>query len=254
MIPGMEEKQDRAFAAHVRDLFTIAQEKHITRFSAFLDLHQALLARRLAASAGYDNYVFFAGHPDGERVMLGVFAPFEEPADWAFPIEPLTVSFREEDALGHRDFLGSLTGLQIGREAVGDILVEQGRAVLFVSDKIAPLIQSELTKVGRCGVRVTRGYTEPLPVLHRYEDRVANVPSLRLDCLVASVTKLSREKSAQMIRAQLVSVNGAVKTETSWNLDEGDVLSICGYGKFLFAQVAHTTKKGRLQILCKKYV
>ena len=37
-------------------------------------------------------------------------------------------------------------------------------------------------------------------------------------------------------------------------LCEGDVLSVRGYGKYLVAQVLSETKKGRLHLLCKKYV
>ncbi len=45
------DRQDQAFTAHILDLFTIAQQKYVTRFTGFLDMHQLALARR-AASTG----------------------------------------------------------------------------------------------------------------------------------------------------------------------------------------------------------
>ena len=42
------DRQDQAFTAHILDLFTIAQQKYVTRFTGFLDMHQLALARRAA--------------------------------------------------------------------------------------------------------------------------------------------------------------------------------------------------------------
>lgn len=248
------DRQDQAFTAHILDLFTIAQQKYVTRFTGFLDMHQLALARRAAASCAYPNHSFFGGHPGGERVMLGVFAPYEEPDEAAFPIVPLTLTFRAEDPIGHRDILGSLTGLEIRREAVGDILMGEGLAVCFVTDAVAPVVLNELAKVGRCGVRVREGLPDALPALYRYADVPINVSALRLDCVAAALLHLSREKAAQAVRSGAVSLNGAPEQEVSRMLCEGDVLSVRGYGKYLVAQVLSETKKGRLHLLCNKYV
>lgn len=248
------DRQDQAFTAHILDLFSIAQQKYVTRFTGFLDMHQLALARRAAASHAYPNHSFFGGHPGGERVMLGVFAPYEEPDEAAFPIVPLTITFRAEDSIGHRDILGSLTGLEIRREAVGDILMGEGLAVCFATEAVAPVILNELTKVGRCGVTVAEGLPAELPALHHYSDMPVNVSALRLDCVVAALLRLSRGKAAQTVRSGAVFLNGAPEQEVSHMLCEGDVLSVRGYGKFLVAEVLSETKKGRLHLLCKKYV
>lgn len=251
---ALADKKEQAFAAHICDLLEIARKSYTARFSGFLDARQLVLARGCVSALGNPEHLFFGGYPGAERVMLGAFAPYERPDEAAFPIVPLTISYRAQDAPGHRDLLGSLTGLAIGREALGDILVGEECAVCFASAAVAPVILNELKKVGRCGVRAREGMPETLPALHRYADLPLIVTSLRLDCVVAAVAGLSREKAAQAIRSQLVAVNGAVLTQTSDPLCEGDVFSIRGYGKYLFAQVLSPTKKGRLHILCRKYV
>lgn len=248
---ALADKKEQAFAAHICDLLEIARKSYTARFSGFLDARQLVLARGCVSAA---EHLFFGGYPGAERVMLGAFAPYEQPDEAAFPIIPLTIGYRAQDAPGHRDLLGSLTGLAIGREAIGDILVGGEYAVCFVSSAVAPVILNELKKAGRCGVRVCEGMPEVLPALHRYADLPLIVTSLRLDCMVAAVAGLSREKAAQAIRSQLVAVNGAVLAQTSGMLCEGDVFSIRGYGKYLFKQVLSSTKKGRLHILCRKYV
>lgn len=248
----LTEKQDKAFAAHISDLFLSAQKNNTTRFSGFLDMHQLVLARQIAESSGYCNYLFSAGYPDGERAVLGVFPPYG--TEESFPIVPITLRFRKEDSIGHRDVLGSLMGLEITREAIGDILIGDGIAVIFVANTVAPIVLNELKKVGRCGVKLTEEMPESLPPLHKYLDIFAVVSSLRLDCIVAAMTGMSRDKSSQTIKSQLVFVNGATEYEPSCKISEGDVVSIRGFGKFLFANVVKTTKKDRLQILYKKYV
>lgn len=248
------DKKDAVFSAYLLDQLSIAQEKYVTRFTGFLDMNETSVARRVLAAQGYDGFLFSAGYPDGERVMLGVFAPGDTPQESDFPIVPITFRFREEDLLGHRDFLGSILALGVKRETIGDILIGGGIAVLFTTATVAPVIMGELTKIGRHGVKTSVGLPDKLPAQHQYEDRQLNVSSLRLDCVIAAMLGLSREKAAQTIRSQLVSVNGALDAELSSMLREGDIVSVRGFGKFLFAQVLSVTKKDRLRVLCKRYI
>lgn len=246
------EKQDLAFSAHIRDLFLLAQQKSTTRFTGFLDMHQLVMARQIALSSGYSNFTFFSGYPNGERAILGVFSKYR-PQE-SFPITPITLRFRKEDHIGHRDILGSLMGLEITRESIGDILVGDGIAVVFVLNTVSSIILNELKKVGNCGINIIEGMPPILPPLHKYLDVTAVVSSLRLDCIVAAMAGISRDKSCQTIKSKLVFVNGSSVCNPSRKVLEEDVVSIRGFGKFLFANVLKTTKKGRLQILYKKYV
>ena len=100
--------------------------------------------------AYFDNYIFFGGYGNSERKMLGLF--FDEPCEDCFPISAVEFSFRKCDKLTHRDFLGALMSLGIERETVGDILVEDGRAVVFVKTELSDYIMSQISKVGRVGI------------------------------------------------------------------------------------------------------
>lgn len=248
----MPELQERAFAAHIEDLLCAAGRRYKTRFTGFLDLRQAAVARRLAAHTEA-GILFYGGSPDAERVMMGAFAPDEIPDAQAFPIVPVTVSFRLEDPVGHRDLLGSLLGLGLSREAVGDLLLEKGRAVCFLTPTAADLALRELQKAGKWGLRVTRGYTGELPE-KKFEKLSVNVSAFRLDCVVAALTNLSREKAQQMVRAQLVCVDGITVQEPARQIVAGNILSLRGYGKFVFDSTLRTTKKDRLVLEFRKYV
>lgn len=248
----MPDLQERAFAAHIEDLLRAAGRGYKTRFTGFMDLRQAAIAQRLAARTEA-GILFYGGFPDAERTMMGAFAPDETPVVEAFPIVPVTVAFRQEDAVGHRDLLGSLLGLGLSREAVGDLLLEKGRAVCFLTPAAAELALGELQKAGKWGLRVTCGFVGELPE-KKFERLPVNVSALRLDCVVAALTKLSREKAQQMIRAQLVCVDGVTVQEPARQIAQGNILSLRGYGKFVFDSTLRTTKKDRLVLEFRKYV
>lgn len=242
------------FSDRVEDLFSIAETRSIPKFSPFLDERQQALARQVAAKSR-GNYLFYSGHPgEGDRLMLGVFPDYCEPDGELFPIVPITVHYRRQDTLSHRDFLGALMGLMIKREAIGDILVGEGLGVLFVTEPVAGVVLDELLKVGSCGVSCQRGLPEELPSAHQYQSMGGTVSSLRLDCVVALVTNLSREKASQLIRSGQVSKNAQPMDSISKEVEEGDKLSIRGYGKFLIGPAGAVTKKGRIHLECKKYI
>lgn len=84
--------------------------------------------------------------------------------------------------------------LGIERETVGDILVEDGRAVVFVKAELSDYVKSQISKVGRVGVKVDDADLSKLPQGRGVEEKTFIVSSLRLDNIVAAVCKLSREK------------------------------------------------------------
>ena len=61
--------------------------------------------------------------------------------------------------LTHRDYLGSLMGLGLTREKLGDILLSQQGAQVVVLREVLPILLSQWEKVGRYPVRLT-----PIPL------------------------------------------------------------------------------------------
>jgi RNA-binding protein YlmH len=155
--------------------------------------------------------------------------------------------------LSHRDFLGALLSLNIKRETIGDILVGDSNAVVFVTNTVAPLILSEITKIGRVGVKVSDSVLDVLPIREEFEDIFGTVSSLRLDSVVSVMTGLSREKASEIILAKRVSLNHFECTSVSKTLKQADVISIRGYGRFILNEASGLTKKGRIKVNIKKY-
>lgn len=241
------------FRSRVEDLFSIVRRQQVVKFSHFLEEGQQAVVAQVARELQEQRWLLYGGGADCERAMLGVFPDYLEPGPEAFPIVPLLFRYRPEDRLQHKDFLGSLMALQIKRESVGDIQTAQGQTLLFVQESVARLIEQEVRKVGRVGVACARYSGEGFVYERAFSPVEGTVSSLRLDCVVALLTRCSREKSAQMITAGLVSVNGLPAAAGSRPVAAGDKLSIRRCGRFLLESVGELTKKGRIHIRCKKY-
>ncbi|MEG1687425.1 MAG: YlmH/Sll1252 family protein [Angelakisella sp.] len=246
------DKEVAQLAARLSDLTSRCLTRGIPVFLGFLDTAQRTVAtERLKHFSG--SIVFWGGYPDAERTFLGLSADSEPPAKGYFPFRCVQFRWREEDSLTHRDFLGSLMALGIKREAVGDIAVEPGCAVAFLSEHAAQVALSEITKIGRAGVTVTE-----IPVGSKVPERsflpvTGTVASLRLDCVTALLSNNSRSASAKCIVSGLVAVNGIAETSVDRLLAPGDKLSIRGTGKFLFEGQDGVSRKDKLRLKFQKY-
>ncbi len=105
------------------------------------------------ARGSHEHTLFWGGYPDAERVFFGAFPDFMEPDAKAFPIAALTAAFRRQDRLTHRDFLGALLHAGLERSSLGDILTEEGRAVIFCRREVSGFLCTQVEKIGGVGVQ-----------------------------------------------------------------------------------------------------
>lgn len=243
--------QSELLDKRIFDTADICLKANKPKFLGFLSAEEAVLAQKILKGIKVE-YCFFGGYEDADRVMLGCFPEWDE--ERKFPIIPLTVTFRKSDSLTHRDFLGSLMGLGLKRETVGDILIEEGRGVIFLTDETAGYVISQLEKIGRVGVEIKKGFSLPLPQASRLQDFSETIPSSRLDAVVSAVAKLSRSDAAEKIEAGLVAVNSVVCEKVTKSVFAGDIISIRSKGKYVIDSLEDKTRKGRFILKFKKYV
>lgn len=230
-----------------------AATRNITLFSRFLNLAQqkeAEIAARKASAA----YRFFGGAEDCERQMLGVSGD-EAPDECLFPLICLKItpkSAKFSSPLQHRDVLGSLMGLGIERELIGDIIIREDAAYLFCSDKMAAFISESITQIGHTAVRCCEAEAPQGPVRSVREVRV-QVTSPRLDAIVAHLFKLSRGDAQTLFRQGRIMVDDSVCERTDYLLKEGQVISVRGFGRARYLGVESTSKKGKSNLLIALY-
>lgn len=221
-------------------------------YLGFLDESEAAFCRDYLRGE-YVGHVLWGGYEGAERVIAGFFPDYMEPHTDGFPITALTFIYRAEDRLGHRDFLGAFMQLGIERSVIGDILVSSGRTVAFVREEMGRYLSDNLQKVGRVGIKIEKGYQDPLPAIREYRDISGVVASDRLDCIAALLCRTSREKAARLIASGAVQVNHQEILAVDRRLQDHDIISIRGHGKFVLDSFGPLTGKGRLTVKCRKY-
>lgn len=248
--------EDRLLVSHFLDMIEICEKSYVPRFSAFLDERQIILAKSFMEEQGCKEYKLYGGYDSASRMVLGVFPEYWEVREneWEdFPVSALRFRFRAADKLSHRDFLGSFMSRQIKRNMLGDIIVGSGTAAVIVHDTVKPVLMSEISKIGSVGVSVSEGDISDLHIEQSFTEKSGTVSSLRLDGVISLAAGISREKSASLIKGGYAAVMYETIQSVSYQLSQGDIFSVRGYGKFILHSVNGKTKKDRIHITIKKY-
>ncbi len=250
--------EDRLVLAKILDRAEQTRNRNVPAATDFLSPAQLAQARELLRLAGFPETgcAALGGYETAERRLL-LFLPDwleAEDAQTQSPIRCLRAAFREEYKLTHRDFLGSLMGMGIVREKVGDILVGPDSADLIVLDTVADFLLQSWDSAGRARLSVSA--IEPdnlhIPAVSCREAR-DTVSSLRLDAVASSGFRMARGKAAALIESGKVQVNWRECVKPDKLLTAGDTVSARGFGKFELAEVGGVTKKGRTSIVLKIY-
>ena len=246
---------DEILLSHLKDLSAKADRTGRFTFTDFLNLDE----QNTLQIAGREliRYECFGGVAGCERVIARFGDPEEMGYEAPFPvvcvkISPLQQKFADE--LSHRDILGAVMNLGIERCCSGDIVLRDNVAYLFTLERIAPFICENLMKVKHTSVSCEVTDAPPEGELFRTEALTVNVSSLRADCVVAAVWRLSRGNAEKLFAAQKVFINGRLTESCSAQLKENDIVSVRGTGRFVYKTVSGNSKKGRLFVEIEKYV
>lgn len=247
----------RVTLSRVLDKMESAQRKQSPECTAFLSPRERMTAEQMLRAAGSGSFVSLGGYGDAERRTL-LFLP-----DWMEPefIQPeefialLRCTWFREDTLTHRDFLGSLMGMGVRRDTVGDILVGDGSCDLVVLPTVAGFLKDSLQSAGRVRLRVEQIALSELRVPKQERKVIRDtVAALRLDSVLAVGFSISRSKAAELIASGRCAVNWQETTKSDLAVKEGDVLSCRGLGKCRLGEVGGLSRKGRINITMERYL
>lgn len=197
---------ERLFVRRLGDLVQVVRQRGTSRSTPFLSDRQQELARAALAGLGFEGYAFDGGYPDAERRILRLFGEYgaQEPLP---AVCLFAQTLRADRALTHRDYLGALMSLGIRRECIGDILLSEDGAYLFVLDTVAPLVCDELSSVGRCSVCVCAGRAEELPGPGRAPGTDGDGGLAEAGRCAGRHAHISRGDAVQLVKSGMVEVN-----------------------------------------------
>ena len=119
---------------------------------------------------------------------------------------------------------------------------------------MAPFIYENLTRIRHTTVTVTEEDVSDISYTPKLEEIAGTVASVRLDTLLALAFGSSRSKLVALIEGGKVFVNGRLMTTNSYQIKEGDIVSVRGMGRFQYEGIRSQTKKGRYYVAIQKYV
>lgn len=261
--------------SRIDDAIAKAERGSVARLSFLTPRERKQTERLLHARGAWEQACFFGGYPTAERVCLFLLPEYMNamlPAPpTACSADEITALLEEElseavcavrikgsgyRTLTHRDYLGSVLGLGLERDALGDIAVQnEHEAVVFCPATIAGFLCESLTKVASDTVKckpwtLDESFTDG----RRYQPVSDTVASARLDCVVAALTNLSRDEAQSAVRTGLVEVDFEPTERVDLTLEPPVTVSVRGFGRFVLRGFEGETRKGRLRLKADKLI
>jgi RNA-binding protein YlmH len=242
-------EDNKLILSRLNDLSEQREKYNYTVFSKFVSLKEQQIAKKMK------NISMLGGYEGAERKVIAFYPDYVNPETIEWPISTIKIIAADKTEYSHRDFLGSLIGLGIKREVLGDIIVTPDFALLFCLNTICEFIRQNLKTVSRSSVSCSLADLKDLRIPERkYEEITGSVASLRLDSVLSVAIGKSRSFSQEILSAGAVQLNYNEITDLSHIMNAGDILSVRGYGKFIFDGNSHISKKGRNIIKLRKYI
>ena len=249
----IEEKQ---LISRAGDIGYLADKQYTMKYMGFLSpAERVCVSKQFRPPAGI-KAEFWGGYEDSERTLLLCYPEDFSREDFGeLPLAVLKIEGRDLSSLSHRDYLGSLIGLGLKREKIGDILPNADCCYVLVLREILPYILLNLTKIGNTGVRVSETAPETISVPQKQTETIeGTVSALRLDSVLALALHTSRSKAVEWLRSGRVMLNWETAEDASKTIKEGDMLSVRGFGRVRLAAVNGRTRKERIHIRLEKFI
>ena len=197
----------------------------------------------------------WGGYPQAERQRIGITRPeipLEQPQ---IPLAALDIAGNFLfDPANHRDFLGAILGTGIVRDKIGDIIVlgERGGQAIVVPE-LVDFLETSLTQVRSVPVKTQQIELSELKIRPPKTKEMTTVEaSMRLDAIASAGFGMSRSKMSDAINKGDVRVNWKEITQSSYNVEGGDLIAVRGKGRLQVGEVA-ITKKQRFRIQLTRF-
>lgn len=237
------------------DIEIVMRDKNVIT-TDFLNPYQRTLCYSILNKFMDIAYHEDGGYNDAERKVIIIYPDYLRytKLDSSISILKVTTNY-DFSKLTHKDILGSLMGLGIKREKIGDIIISEEFAEIIVSSELKNYIILNLEKIGSQGILVNEIDKEDIIIIEqKYKEIHTTVSSLRLDVIISAIYNLSRKNSSDIIKSGKVKVDFKPIDNISYNLNGGELISVRKKGRAKFENVLGESKKGKFRILAHKYI
>ena len=202
----------------------------------------------VSATIRYVEHVAYGGFGDAERKVLFIGVEnVENNSHLAL------VRVEASNKLSHRSVLGSLLGLGLKREMLGDIVIKDNFCDIIIVRNILDFVLTNVKYIGREKVKVQEvAFADIIVPEDTSKEIRTTVSSLRIDSVISAGFGISREQSASLVKGECVKVNHVLTTGTAKSVKVGDLISVRGKGRLEVTEVVGQSRSGRVKIVLKK--
>ncbi|QTD42392.1 RNA-binding protein [Sporosarcina sp. Te-1] len=243
-------KDEQPFIEMATGWVNEVENTYAPKLTGFLDPRQRFILQTISRGAGLlvSSDGCFVG-AERQRVLL--YPDYYEPTLADYQISVFEIHYPSKFVqLEHRDVLGSLMSLGIDRTKFGDILIEDGRAQMSIASELRDYLKANFESVGKSKVRLelVNDSDDYLASTEHWLENLHIVSSLRLDVIVASLLNCARQKASSLIQGEKVKVNWTTRDQPSFEINELDMISIRGAGRFKVMTIEGRTKKDKIRL------
>ena len=235
--------------------------------SAFFSPREELAASEYLKRAKA-AFISFGGYTDAERRKIYILPDYIELLEdndgievicnfgFSTDIDCVRIKGSGFEELSHRAVMGSILGLGVERDAIGDIvMLDRYNAVFFCESRLTAFFEENLERVGRDKVKTLRIELDENIIPERKTQKISDtVASARLDCVVSALCSFSRERAKEAILSSLVELNYECEERADREVSVPAVISVRGFGKFKIISLSDKTKKGRYRLMAEKFI
>lgn len=237
--------------------FEIAERDYYPVLLDFLDPRERLIVENISGHFEELEVTYFGGGNNNkrERMRALIYPNLIPIKEEDFEIVTFRLEYPEKFVtLSHRNILGAIMSLGFDRAKLGDIVY--GETIEFAVDKnLKNYIEMELTKIKNAPIKLIEiKNTDMIDGNIEMRELTILASSYRIDTIVSEVLKEGRAKSKTRVEKEKVKVNHSVITNPAFNVQNGDIISVRSFGRFIINELIQETRKGKYRISIKVYV
>lgn len=235
-------KGEEVFVKKVLDYLDQVQYKQRLILTQFLDPYHQSIVKSVIGHQDEVQVLENGGfiHSESQRMIIAPY--FYEIEKEDFEIVGCKIIYAKNfEKLTHRDILGALMSIGIKRELFGDIVEKDKDFYLAVDQHIYEYLKDHLSMIKRSKVKFVE-WDEEIEVKNDYLVKSFIVSSFRLDKIISSFYKISRQKAAEFIRAGHVKVNHKPVEQINYLCNNKDIISFKKHGRVMFVDCNKQTR------------
>lgn len=243
-------KDEQPFVEQVNDWITQVDQNYTPVLTNFLDPRQAFIVQTLVGQNGTVLMDRFGGYDHVERVRTMLYPDYYQVQNDDFELTLVQINYPVKfSKLSHGQILGSLMGIGLKREFFGDIITDGVNWQFFIQKDKFNYLQVQLDRVGSVKITLSEiPFTKKNESKDLWKTDQITASSLRLDTVISSVFKVSRQQSKVLIETNKVKVNWVVVNKLDFMLEQFDVISVRGFGRLQVQKIMGKTKKDKMRL------